>query len=102
MTETTIWETRKVHMRKRLIALAAKTKKQKVKALQEFTDQLDQLEKQHQISHDKKLLQEIIKLQQKIELLETEEMSINLKFIKQRFFEHANKPRKLLANQFKK
>lgn len=95
---STVWETSKAYFRGIAIR-QGKEKSQKFKDLKERLGREDKLK----LNPNNKQLRDTIKLvQHKINLILMEEIERNIKFAKQNFFEHANKPGKWLAFRVKR
>ena len=62
---------------------------------------LKKAELEHQQSHTKRLLNKIKDLRMQRDILETEQTRKQLEFLRLKFFEHANKPGRWIANRLR-
>lgn len=101
VNDSTLWEAFKAVTRGNIIAHESKIKKDKEKELADITAQLKPLEKDYRATASPTKLNEIIKLKSKYNAVLSDRVSLMLLKVKQKHFELADKPDKLLARQLK-
>lgn len=100
---TTVWEASKAVIRGFFIQQSIILRKKKRARIEKLYKELRQKEKElSELNKSKTTEKEIKTLKKQIEFEENEELQSKLKFMKQRFFEQANKPGRWLAHKIKK
>uniref|UniRef100_A0A803TS93 Reverse transcriptase domain-containing protein n=1 Tax=Anolis carolinensis TaxID=28377 RepID=A0A803TS93_ANOCA len=98
-----IWDTYKAVMRGYLIQQKARKNRQKFQKIKELGKEIDKKENQLKMNPKNKLIQEQIKdLKKEKAHIELENIAKKLKFIKQDYFENANRPGAWLARKIRK
>ena len=101
VNDSTLWEAFKAVIRGHIIAHEAKIKKDKKKELIDVTTQLKLLERDYRLTASPSKLVEITKLKSKYNAILSDQVSLMLLKVKQKHFELADKPDKLLARQLR-
>lgn len=97
-----LWETIKAYSRGIIISFSASKRRQKLRKQNFLLNELKTKEKAYVDSPTSALLQEITAVRSTLDSLFTQDEETKLKFTRQRFYEHGNKPGKYLAFLTKK
>lgn len=97
-----IWDAAKAVLRGKIIAVASLKKKLRQRKLLDLQNQLKLLEGCHAQGQDPKILQQIQKIRNEINIIYTQEIEKKMLFAKQRYYENGSKFTKLLAWKLKK
>lgn len=101
ISDSTLWEAFKAVMRGHIIAYEARLKKVRQKEMSEITAQLTVLESDYRATPSPSKLNDIIKLKSRYNTILSNHVNIMLLKVKQKHFELADKPDKLLARQLR-
>lgn len=96
-----LWETAKAFMRGTIISYTSAKRKKKIKAQLELEDIINKLETEFKSSPTKKNRQKLETARSSLDQLLTEKAQQAIFQAKHKFFEHGNKPGKLLARLVK-
>uniref|UniRef100_A0A803SPA4 Reverse transcriptase domain-containing protein n=1 Tax=Anolis carolinensis TaxID=28377 RepID=A0A803SPA4_ANOCA len=98
-----IWDASKATMRGYLIQQGARKKRERQEQLNLIVGKIIQLEKELKVNpKNQKILKELKLYQKKREFLELEQRANQLKFVKQNYFENANKPGRWLSRKLRR
>ncbi len=97
-----LWDACKAVMRGKLIAISTQSKKAKQKKITRLQGELEQLEREHSVSQDSRIYQQIREKRNEINEIHTQEIQKKLVFLKQKCYETGSKSTKLLAYRLRK
>lgn len=97
-----IWDAAKAVIRGHLISYTTAKNRMRNKSVEELQRQLQDTERKHKQHPTNDNLKALNKVKMKINQIQTENIQKLLTFTRQRYYEHGNKPNRLLAYQLKK
>lgn len=97
-----LWEGAKAVLRGKIIQFASRLKRERLSKQTDLEKQIKELEKQHKENTSTETLSKLKQVKQELENLLTEKIERNLRYVKQRYYEHGNRASRLLASQLKK
>ena len=102
VTPSVLWDAAKAVMRGKMIMWSAKHKKLQQKKITDLTNTLQNLERQHMSSDDPLILRKINTTKRKLNEILDKKVEINLKYVKQKYYENGPKAKKVLAWKLRK
>lgn len=102
VTPPILWDAAKAVLRGKIIALASLKKKTRQQELKKLQHLLNLLEKEHKDKQTPKILEQIKKTRNEINMLYTQEIEKKIMFSKQKYYENGSKFMKILAWKLKK
>lgn len=97
-----LWETSKAYIRGLILSFSASKKRKKNETQRQLEEALKEKEGKYVKTADKTLLGEISALRCAVDSLLTQDAEYKLRFVKQKFYEHGDRPGRLLAYLTKK
>lgn len=97
-----LWEAAKAVLRGKIIQFASRLKRERISKQKDLEEQIKDLERQHKISTSTDILNKLKQVKQELENLLTEKVERNVRYLKQKYYEHGNRASRLLASQLRK
>lgn len=98
----TLWEAAKAVLRGKIISCSSTLKKRRIEKQNKLEQKIKILEIQHKQNPTTENLKQLKEVRRELDDLLTEKVERNLRFLKQKFYEHGSRANRLLASQLRK
>ena len=102
VSESTLWETAKVVLRGKIIALSSKLNKERIREQEKLEELIKKLEQEHKRTNSNNTLKSLNQHRQTLNDLLTYKAEGALRFANQKYYESGNRASRLLAFQLRK